>query len=80
MFAGHDRLARLDFERDACASVFQSTVADPDRRALLRVLFRGVRDNDFAALLVGFGVDANDDSIVERSDSHKRRLPTHGPD
>src|SRR5687768_16152808 len=71
IFAEQDHIARLDVERDARAAVFDSAAARGDHRASLRLLFRGVRDNDSAALLLTFFVATNDDSIVERSDIHK---------
>src|SRR4051812_16952805 len=71
ILAEQDHIARFDIERDARAAVFDRAAAGGDHRAALRLFFRGIRDNDSAALLLTFVVATNDDSIVERSDIHK---------
>src|SRR4029079_3624969 len=74
ILAEQDYIARLYIERDAHAALFERAVARGDHRASLRLLLRGVRDNDSAALLLTFFVATDDDSIVERSDILKVHL------
>src|SRR5678815_2000916 len=76
IFAEQDHIACPNVEWDARAAVSDGAAAGGDHRAPLRLLFRGVRDDDPAALLFTCFVTANDDAIVERSDVHKSRLPT----
>src|SRR6476661_5740227 len=71
ILAEQDHIARLDIERDAHAALSERAVAGGDHRASLRLLLRGVGNNDSAALLLTFFVATDDDSIVERPDIHK---------
>src|SRR6266849_5293289 len=68
--AEQDPVARLDIERDPFAVVCHLPVAGGDDRALLRLLFGGVRDDDPADLLFAFVEALNNNAVVERSDSH----------
>ena len=67
-----DHIARFDIERNARAAVFfDSAAAGGDHRASLRLLFRGVRDDDPAAVLLTLFVATNDDSMVDEITSMK---------
>src|SRR5216684_1828827 len=70
ILAEQDPVARFDVEGDPLAVVVHLPVARGDDRALLRLLFGGVRDDDPADFLFAF-VDALDnDAVVQRSDVH----------
>src|SRR6266849_8832823 len=76
ILAEQDPVARFDVERDPLAVVVHLPVADGGDRALLRLLFGAVRDDDPPDLLVAFLEAVDDDPVVEGSNIHEFHLQT----
>src|SRR2546422_8136923 len=64
ILAEQDPVARFDVERDPLAVVCHLPVDGGDDRALLRLLFGGVRDDDPADVLFAFVEALNKDAVV----------------
>jgi hypothetical protein len=64
IFAEQDPVARFDVEGDRLAVVVRLSVAGGDDRALLRLLFGRVRNDDSADVLFAFLKALDDDPIV----------------
>src|ERR1051326_1016214 len=70
ILAEEDPVAGSDVERDALAVAVRFPVTRGDDGALLRLLFRAVRNDDAADPLFAFVEAVHDDAVVERSYIH----------
>src|SRR6266550_1013294 len=77
ILAEQNAVASFDLKRHPLAFVVGLPVADSHYRALLRLLFRAVGDDDSADSLFAFRDALDDDLIAEGSNIHHddRRLP-----